>query len=29
VWGGFYLMMAGGLIAMVRRAQDARQAAIA
>jgi cytochrome c-type biogenesis protein CcmF len=29
VWGGFYLMMAGGIVAMVRRAMDARQAAIA
>ena len=29
VWGGFYLMMTGGIVAMVRRARDARQAAIA
>ena len=29
VWGGFYLMMAGGIVAMVRRAMDARRAAIA
>src|SRR5450756_1553389 len=29
VWGGFYVMMAGGLVALVRRAGDSRQAAIA
>ena len=29
VWGGFYVMMAGGLVALVRRARDSRQAAIA
>jgi cytochrome c-type biogenesis protein CcmF len=29
VWGGFYVMMAGGLTALVRRARDSRQAAIA
>src|SRR5271169_3280340 len=29
VWGGFYVMMAGGLTALVRRARDSRQAALA
>ena len=29
VWGGFYVMMAGGLVALVRRARDSRQAALA
>lgn len=29
VWGGFYIMMLGGLLAMLKRAKDARQAAIA
>ena len=29
VWAGFYVMMAGGILAMVRRARDARHAAIA
>ncbi len=29
VWGGFYVMMFGGLLAMLKRAKDARQAAIA
>ena len=29
VWGGFYVMMAGGLIALLRRARDSRQAALA
>jgi hypothetical protein len=26
VWGGFYLMMAGGLLAMIRRGKDAKRA---
>lgn len=29
VWAGFYVMMAGGLVSMIKRAKDARQAAIA
>lgn len=29
VWSGFYLTMAGGLVAMLRRVRDARQAALA
>ena len=29
VWGGFYVMMAGGLVALLRRARDSRQAALA
>jgi cytochrome c-type biogenesis protein CcmF len=29
VWAGFYVMMAGGLIALARRGRDARQAALA
>jgi len=29
VWGGFYVMMAGGLLALLRRAKDSRQAAVA
>jgi cytochrome c-type biogenesis protein CcmF len=29
VWGGFYVMMAGGLLALLRRARDSRQAAVA
>ena len=29
VWGGFYVMMAGGLLALVRRSKDARKAALA
>ncbi len=29
VWGGFYVMMAGGLVAMIRRGKDARRAALA
>ncbi len=29
VWTGFYIMMLGGLLAMIKRAKDARQAAIA
>ena len=29
VWGGFYVMMAGGLTALLRRARDSRQAALA
>jgi cytochrome c-type biogenesis protein CcmF len=29
VWGGFYVMMAGGLLALVRRGKDARKAALA
>ena len=29
VWYGFYLIMAGGIVAMVRRAKDARRAALA
>jgi len=29
VWGGFYVMMLGGFLAMIKRAKDARQAAIA
>ena len=29
VWGGFYVMMAGGLLALLRRAKDSRQAALA
>ncbi len=29
VWGGFYVMMAGGLVALVRRARDSRQASLA
>jgi cytochrome c-type biogenesis protein CcmF len=29
VWTGFYVMMLGGLLAMLKRAKDARQAAIA
>ena len=29
VWAGFYVMMLGGVLSMVRRARDARQAAIA
>jgi len=29
VWGGFYVMMLGGILAMLKRARDARQAAIA
>jgi len=28
VWGGFYVMMAGGITALLRRARDSRQAAI-
>ena len=28
VWGGFYVMMTGGLVALVRRARDSRQAAL-
>jgi cytochrome c-type biogenesis protein CcmF len=29
VWGGFYVMMLGGLVALLRRAKDSRQAAVA
>ena len=29
VWAGFYVMMLGGILAMIKRAKDARQAAIA
>ena len=29
VWGGFYVMMAGGLVALLRRAKDSRRAAVA
>jgi cytochrome c-type biogenesis protein CcmF len=29
VWAGFYVMMAGGLLALVRRGKDARKAALA
>ena len=29
VWGGFYVMMLGGIVSMLRRARDARQAAVA
>jgi cytochrome c biogenesis factor len=29
VWGGFYVMMAGGLVALLRRAKDSRQASMA
>ncbi len=29
VWTGFYIMMLGGILAMIKRAKDARQAAIA
>ncbi len=29
VWAGFYILMSGGLVAMVRRARDARKAALA
>jgi hypothetical protein len=29
VWGGFYVMMAGGLTALFRRARDSRQASVA
>ena len=29
VWAGFYVMMLGGIVAMIKRAKDARQAAIA
>ncbi|HMM34855.1 MAG TPA: hypothetical protein PKA62_08990, partial [Thermoanaerobaculia bacterium] len=29
VWAGFYVMMAGGLVSMIKRAKDARHAAIA
>ena len=29
VWAGFYVMMFGGILAMLKRAKDARQAAIA
>jgi hypothetical protein len=29
VWAGFYVMMAGGLVALLRRARDSRQAAVA
>ncbi len=29
VWGGFYIMMAGAIVAMARRAGDARRAALA
>jgi cytochrome c biogenesis factor len=29
VWGGFYVMMAGGLLALLRRARDSRQASLA
>ncbi len=29
VWGGFYVMMFGGLLALAKRAKDARQTAMA
>jgi cytochrome c-type biogenesis protein CcmF len=29
VWAGFYILMSGGLVAMVRRARDAHKAALA
>ena len=29
VWGGFYVMMAGGLLAFVKRAREARHALLA
>jgi hypothetical protein len=29
VWGGFYVMMAGGLLALLRRGRDARAASMA
>ena len=29
VWGGFYVMMAGGITALLRRARDSRQTAVA
>ena len=29
VWGGFYVMMAGGLVALLRRGRDAHAASIA
>jgi hypothetical protein len=29
VWGGFYVMMFGGLVALLRRAKDSRQASVA
>lgn len=29
VWGGFYVMMAGGLLSLLRRGRDARRAALA
>jgi cytochrome c-type biogenesis protein CcmF len=29
VWGGFYVMMAGALVALLRRARDSREAALA
>jgi cytochrome c-type biogenesis protein CcmF len=29
VWGGFYVMMLGGLVALLRRAKDSRQASVA
>jgi cytochrome c-type biogenesis protein CcmF len=29
VWGGFYVMMLGGLVALLRRAKDSRQASLA
>ena len=28
VWGGFYVMMAGALIALVKRSREARRAAV-
>jgi cytochrome c biogenesis factor len=28
VWGGFYVMMAGGLLALVRRSRDAHAAVV-
>jgi hypothetical protein len=28
VWGGFYVMMAGGLLALVKRAREARRAVV-
>jgi LPXTG-motif cell wall-anchored protein len=29
VWGGFYVMMAGGLLALLRRGKDAHAASLA